>query len=88
MTHKRISYGDIGQLLEAEGFQATATKETHLRFDHAPSQAALILPRQRPTVVASTMDLHLVRRTLIDFGVMSEEDFDRWVADPKRYQAA
>ncbi|HEY4329085.1 MAG TPA: hypothetical protein VGN88_05060 [Phycisphaerae bacterium] len=88
MTKKRITYGDISQLLDAEGFRPTGEKEANVRFNHATTRAAIILPKQKPSEKATGMDLDLLRHTMVNFGVMSAAEFDRWVADPKHYQAA
>jgi len=88
MAAKRITHGDIIRLLEAEGFSATAESGDGVMFKKPTAGAALLLRAQRLGNTATGTELELVRRTMIDFGVMSEEEFDRWVADPKRYQAA
>jgi predicted RNA binding protein YcfA (HicA-like mRNA interferase family) len=88
MAAKRITHGDIIRLLEVEGFSATVEKGDQVLFEKPSAGAALLLRSQRSSNTATGMALELVRRTMIDFGVMTEEDFDRWVADPKRYQAA
>ena len=72
MANRRITYGDIFQLLEAEGFQVTFERDQHVRFDHAPSAAAIILPRKRTTASANGLNLSLLQHTLVDFGILSK----------------
>ena len=88
MAAKRINQGDIRRLLEAEGFSVAEERDGRVAFAKPSVGAALVLRAERPSQAATGMTLELVRRTMIDFGVMSAEEFDRWVVDPKRYQAA
>lgn len=88
MAAKRITYGEISQLLEAEGFQRIVVPDSHVLFENSKAGTSLILPIQKEASAAASRHITMVRETLIDFGIMSLPDFDRWVADPKRYQAA
>jgi hypothetical protein len=60
----------------------------HVLFEKAGSRAALVLPVERPGTSASPLHTAMVKRTLVDFGILSDADVDRWIADPKRFQAA
>jgi predicted RNA binding protein YcfA (HicA-like mRNA interferase family) len=84
---KRITYGDISHLLEAEGFVKT-TKREHASFEHAAAGTSLVLPVKRANASASPMHIAMTRLTLSDFGILSQSDFDKWVANPKRFQVA
>jgi len=88
MTRKKITYGDINALLEEEGFKSSPLKGPHVVFRNSEAQATLVLPDVKSTLAASRLHLAMLRRTLVDFGLLSEEDFDRWSADPKRFVAA
>ena len=88
MAAKRITYGDINQLLEAEGFQRLVVPDSHVLFENAKLGTSLLLPIQRDASAAAPRHITMVRETLLDFGILSPADFDRWTADPKRYQAA
>lgn len=88
MANKRVSYGDIEQLLESEGFERTAVDGPHALFSKKHSRAAIVLPVRPASAPAHGLHIELARRTLIDFGILTAGDFDRWLADPKHFQAA
>jgi len=88
MASNKITYGDIGRLLHSEGFEPAVENDRNIRFDNPLKQAAIVLPKTPPAARANLLDLELVRRTMVDFGIMSDGDFERWVADPKHHQAA
>ncbi len=85
---KRITYGDLTQLLESEGFVRAVIPGSHIVFAHKQANTSLFLPIHKSGMPAAPRHIAMVRGTLIDFGVMSEPDFDRWAADPKHFQAA
>jgi len=86
-ANKRITYGDIGNLLEAEGFVKEARGE-HVFFEHHAAGTSLVMPLKRAAAVATPMHIAMARLTLTDFGILTPAEFDKWVADPKRFQAA
>jgi hypothetical protein len=88
MPSKKVTYGDIEHLFESEGFTRKAVKTSHILFEMPGSKAALVLPAQRASAAAAKMHLAMVKRTLVDFGLLTEADIDRWIADPKHFQAA
>ena len=83
----KITYSDISRLLEGEAFRKDVVADSHVVFEHARSAATLLLPIHKPTAAVSPRHLGMVKQTLTDFGIMSETDVDRWIADPKHFQA-
>lgn len=48
-------------------------------YEHAPTGALLMLPMRPPDEAVAPHNLHAARRTLVDWGVTSDEEFDRWL---------
>ena len=48
-------------------------------YEHAETGARLMLPVRPPDEVVAAHYLHAARRTLVDWGVISDEEFDRWL---------
>lgn len=91
---KAITYKELRQMLEAEGFVFRIVKSKitingeHSLFEHKESGAELRYPIFRPSDPVRPVHLMMARVTMDGFGVMAKEDFDRWTRDPKRFQAA
>ncbi|HVX85031.1 MAG TPA: hypothetical protein VH253_09465 [Phycisphaerae bacterium] len=88
MTRRKITYGELEDLLMAEGFSKTVVPRSHVAFDRKEAGASLLLPIHKRGDEAPPRHVAMVRGTLVDFGVMKKQDFERWLADPKNFQAA
>jgi hypothetical protein len=88
MAAKRVTHGDMVKLLEIEGFSATPAPDDQIMFQKPSAGAALALRAERPNNAATGTALELLRYTMVNFGIMTQEEFDRWIAYPKRFQAA
>jgi predicted RNA binding protein YcfA (HicA-like mRNA interferase family) len=85
---REITYGAIEDLMEGAGFVRTVVPGSHVAYDHAASGASLLLPIHGRRKKAPARHLAMAERTLVDFGLLTEEQFRTWMNDPKSYQAA
>jgi hypothetical protein len=91
---KLVTYKDLRQLLESEGFVFSIVKSKrtingeHILFEHRASGAEIRYPIFRPS--DRVREGHLVvARMLMDYnGIMDAADFARWLKGPRAFQAA
>lgn len=88
MNSQRVTYGEMAAFLQSLGFERVLVPESRVIYRHSASPASLILPIEKPTAHVSSLHLAMTRSMLVDFGFLSNTDVDRWLADPRSYQAA
>jgi hypothetical protein len=74
MTEK-ITFGDLHQLLEEHGFARTPANGPYAVFKHEASGALQAFRTHRAAELVDPMTLASVRKTLVEFGFMDEDDF-------------
>jgi hypothetical protein len=78
---KNIRYADLWALLRNLGFEFdTARDNKHRICEYAPTETIIVLADYPPDQPVREQILYGVRLQLENGGVMSREDFDRWVA--------
>ena len=75
MTDK-ITFGDLRRLLEAHGFDRTPAAGPHVVYEHRAAGALQAFRAHRASEPADPMTLASVRKTLVGFGVVSEEQYE------------
>src|SRR5262249_38440971 len=74
-----ITYGHLGQLLSALGFDTALSAGSRRVYRHAPSDTLILLPDQRPEAVVRPTDLLSVRHHLVYKGHLDDNAFDVFV---------
>ncbi len=74
MKDKRVTYGDLEQLLLRLDFAYAQTSEGHKIFEHVPSDTVVLLPSAQPGDVVDALHLAGVRRMVVDGGVVAHDD--------------
>jgi hypothetical protein len=72
---KSITFGKLDQLLRSFGVTVTSILNSHVLYEHAASGAALVLRPFDSKEVADQGTLTVVRRTLVDNGLV---EASRW----------
>ena len=80
MTEK-ITFGDLRHLLVECEFDQVAVDGPYIVYKHAPSGALQAFRAHRPAEVVDPMTLASVRKTLVGFGFMGEEEFEGALRD-------
>lgn len=75
MTDK-ITFGDLRRLLEACGFEQTQVDGPYVVYKHRAAGAVQAFRAHRTSKLADPMTLASVRKTLVGFGVMAEEEYE------------
>ena len=75
MTDK-FTFGDLRHLLEECGFARVPVDGPHVVYKHEPSGALQAFRAHRPAELADPMTLASVRKTLVGFGFLEEEEFE------------
>ena len=79
MKANPIFFTDLDRLLSGVGFVCERPAHTHTLYTHAPSEALLMLPNWKPGDLAQPFHVAVVRRTLVDWGILDEDDVERWL---------
>ena len=74
--HKGLTFAKLDQLLQSLGFTVTRVPTSHILYEHAASGAALVLRLFDAEEVVSPGTLAVVRRTLIDNGLIDRARWD------------
>ncbi|HVS70517.1 MAG TPA: hypothetical protein VHQ47_04600 [Phycisphaerae bacterium] len=88
MKAHHITYGELASFLRDRGFTRTVSAGSHVAYRHPSSPASLLLPIEGNDARVNTLHLAMAKRMLVDFGFMTDEQVDRWLADPTSTQAA
>jgi hypothetical protein len=80
MTEK-ITFGDLRQLLTECDFAPVPVDGPYIVYKHEPSGALQAFRTHRLTELVDPMTLASVRKTLVEFGFMEEEEFEEAVRD-------
>ncbi len=75
MTEK-ITVGDLRRLLEACGFDRTPTAGPYVVYKHSEAGVVQAFRAHRVTELADPMTLESVRKTLVGFGIVAEDEYD------------
>ena len=76
MTDK-ITFGDLRSLLEAHGFDRTPVDGPYVVYKHRAAGAVQAFRAHRVSELADPMTLASVRKTLVGFGVVAEEEYEQ-----------
>jgi predicted RNA binding protein YcfA (HicA-like mRNA interferase family) len=79
--NKSVPFAAVVELLRGLGFSEHAVSGSHFRFDHAPSGTILVMRAYRSSDAMSWHDLAVVRRFLLDKGLIEEAALDRALHD-------
>jgi predicted RNA binding protein YcfA (HicA-like mRNA interferase family) len=80
--NKTVAFATLDSFLRRLGFTATTVAGSHLRYEHAPSGTVLVLREYHPTDPVTWADLTVVRRFLLERGLVEEEAFERLLQEP------
>src|SRR5258707_368300 len=75
---RNIPFRELRQYLQDLGF-TELVQPTHFRFDHSPSGSILILRPYLPGQTVSEFDLAVVRKTLVERGVVEEAALEHFL---------
>ncbi len=75
MTDK-ITFGDLRHLLKECDFDQVSVDGPHIVYKHEASGALQAFRAHRPGELVDPMTLASVRKTLVGFGFMDEEEFE------------
>ena len=78
MKKSGITFAELRDLLLELGYSETPEK-TRLRFVHPRYQTDLLFRPYRPKEMVHPRDILLVRRQLVDNGLIEESDLDRFL---------
>jgi hypothetical protein len=73
---KKITFGDLRQLLREHGFEETPMDGPYVVFRHDASGALQAFRTHRSLEPVDPMTLASVRKTLVGFGFMTETNFE------------
>jgi len=76
MTDK-ITFGDLRHLLEECDFAQVKVDGPYIVYKHEPSGALQAFRSHRPAERVDPMTLASVRKTLVGFGFMEEDEFEK-----------
>jgi hypothetical protein len=72
---EKITFGDLRRLLTDNGFVQAPANGPYVVYKHDPSGALQAFRAHRAAELADPMTLASVRKTLVEFGFMAEEEF-------------
>jgi hypothetical protein len=75
MTEK-ITFGDLRRLLEACSFDRTPVSGPYVVYKHSGAGAVQAFRAHRVTERADPMTLESVRKTLVGFGIVAEDEYE------------
>jgi hypothetical protein len=78
---KKITFGDLHRLLIENGFEQTSVNGPYVVFEHDASGALQAFRAHRATELVDPMTLASVRKTLLGFGFMDEDEFEQTVQE-------
>ncbi|HYV36389.1 MAG TPA: hypothetical protein VE988_11830 [Gemmataceae bacterium] len=74
-----ITFGELRDLLLDVGFSELPQEQDRLRFEHPVSGTILLFRPHDPHEAVSHRDMVVVRRQLVDNGLMEGAGFDRFL---------
>jgi hypothetical protein len=74
MTEK-ITFGDLRCLLEARGFERAPVDGPYVVYKHRAAGAVQAFRAHRTSELADPMTLASVRKTLVGFGIVAEDEY-------------
>jgi hypothetical protein len=78
---KKITFGDLHRLLNENGFEQTSVNGPYVVFEHDASGALQAFRSHRVTELVDSMTFASVRKTLVGFGYMDEDEFEEAVQE-------
>jgi hypothetical protein len=78
---EKITFGDLRRLLEERGFDRTPAAGPYVVYKHPVAGAIQAFRAHRASELADPMTLASVRKTLVGFGLMAEEEFEEAIRD-------
>lgn len=79
MTRNGMTFEELRLLLLDLGFQEAVTETTHFRFEHAATGTVLLFRSYRANEFVGDRDILVVRRQLVDNGLIEPSVFDRFM---------
>jgi hypothetical protein len=74
-----ITFGELRDLLLEVRFSECPQEQGRLRFEHPVSETILLFRPYRPTETVNQRDMAVVRRQLVDNGLIEGPAFDRFL---------
>ena len=78
---EKVTFGDLHRLLEESGFEPVSVNGPYILFEHANSGALQAFRAHRANEIVDPMTLASVRKTLVGFGFIEENEFDKAVRE-------
>ena len=79
MKRRPVTFVDLDRLLVGLGFEARRPAHTHVVYTLPKSDVVVLLPPWSPGDNATPFHVASVRGTLIDFGLLDDDDFEQWL---------
>ncbi|MGK7923771.1 MAG: hypothetical protein AB4290_00710 [Spirulina sp.] len=77
---KKIVYSQLKTFLFQLQFTLLPVQGNHLVFQHPESEALIVLPHYEPNDAIARVHWILIHRILIEYGVLDEENIERFLA--------
>ena len=76
MKIKTPTYCELEQMLQEMGFVPILTTGTHRPYRHPETDTVVVLPDHDDTESVVPIQMVAIRRTVLERGVIEEDDFD------------
>jgi hypothetical protein len=71
--NNKVTFAALDQLLADLGFSKTPVDGSYLAYQHSPSDALLVVRRQRPRGIVDEKTLIVVRKILVEKGLIERD---------------
>ena len=79
MMRRFVTFADLDRLLLGAGFDVERPAPTHILYSYPNANVVILLPPRSPDDTAEPFHVASVRRTLVDHGLLTEDDFEDWL---------
>ena len=80
MRKNGVTYGELRQFLLKLGFAESTAQANQIRFEYSAAGPILLFPAHDGTETVTTRDLVVIRRQLLDNGLVEPPAFERFLA--------
>ena len=74
--HKKLTYRQLAEVLQSLGYSPEKVQPDQVVFRNPDRRLFILVPRQDPRAQVRPLDLLRVRNTLVNDGVIPEDQFD------------
>ena len=81
MNTEHVTYAKLEELLHRHEFRALSSRKRKVKaYQHARTQTLVLLTERQPEEFVQAADVLLVKRQLVDSGIMQADAFRSWLA--------